>query len=279
MFIYKDLIKFILFFSLASSQYYQVGDQIENFGAPICMNGNGDSIWSYDQHGINKVIFLSIFATWWGGCQVEAPQLEAVKQQFINEEVIIITAGKSWGQPYSCEQWATNFGLTIPILDDEIDSLSSIFGNSIPHNVVIDGNGQIVYTSNGHNLAGIINVIENSLNTISGDYDGDGILDDVDNCIDVHNPLQNDNDLDGIGDACDSCDNLFVYVDGNIYGEVDYQSNYDIDIFDLITLMDIIANDDTNNCGYEIGDITNDGNVNIIDAIALLQRILYPEWI
>ena len=279
MFIYKDLIKFILFFSLASSQYYQVGDQIENFGAPICMNGNGDSIWSYDQHGINKVIFLSIFATWWGGCQVEAPQLEAVKQQFINEEVIIITAGKSWEQPYSCEQWATNFGLTIPILDDEIDSLSSIFGNSIPHNVVIDGNGQIVYTSNGHNLAGIINVIENSLNTISGDYDGDGILDDVDNCIDVHNPLQNDNDLDGIGDACDSCDNLFVYVDGNIYGEVDYQSYYDIDIFDLITLMDIIANDDTNNCGYEIGDITNDGNVNIIDAIALLQRILYPEWI
>ena len=208
---------------------------------------------------------------------MEAPQLEAVKQQFINEEVIIITAGKSWGQPYSCEQWATNFGLTIPILDDEIDSLSSIFGNSIPHNVVIDGNGQIVYTSNGHNLAGIINVIENSLNTISGDYDGDGILDDVDNCIDVYNPLQNDNDLDGIGDACDSCDNLFVYVDGNIYGEVDYQSNYDIDIFDLITLMDIIANDDTNNCGYEIGDITNDGNVNIIDAIALLQRILYPE--
>ena len=279
MFMYKDLIKFILFFSLASSQYYQVGDQIENFGAPICMNGNGDSIWSYDQYGINKVIFLSIFATWWGGCQVEAPQLEAVKQQFINEEVIIITAGKSWGQPYSCEQWSTNFGLTIPILDDEIDSLSSIFGNSIPHNVVIDGNGQIVYTSNGHNLAGIINVIENSLNTISGDYDDDGILDDVDNCIDVHNPLQNDNDLDGIGDACDSCDNLFVYVDGNIYGEVDYQSNYDIDIFDLITLMDIIANDDINNCGYEIGDITNDGNVNIIDAIALLQRILYPEWI
>ena len=41
--------------------------------------------------------------------------------------------------------------------------------------------------------------------------------------------------------------------------------------------MDIIANDDTNNCGYGIRDITNDGNVNIIDVIALLQRILYPE--
>ena len=58
---------------------------------------------------------------------MEAPQLEAVKQYSLNEEVIIITAGKSWGQPYSCEQWSTNFGLTIPILDDEIDSLSRIF--------------------------------------------------------------------------------------------------------------------------------------------------------
>ncbi len=65
---------------------------------------------------------------------MEAPQLEMVKQQFIDEEVVLITAGKSWGQPYSCEEWATTFGLTIPVLDDEIDSLSSIFGNSIPYN-------------------------------------------------------------------------------------------------------------------------------------------------
>ena len=64
MFIYKNLLKVLLFFSLAISQYYEVGDQIENFVAPICMNGSGDSIWSYEQHGINKVIFLSIFATW-----------------------------------------------------------------------------------------------------------------------------------------------------------------------------------------------------------------------
>lgn len=208
---------------------------------------------------------------------MEAPQLESVKQNFIDEEVVIITAGKSWGQPYSCEQWATNFGLTIPILDDESGSLAGIFGNSIPHNVVIDGNGQIVYTSSGHNLSNIINVIENSLNTIVGDYDDDGILDDDDNCVDVYNPMQNDNDIDGIGDVCDLCDNLYVFIDGNIYGEIDDQSGYNIDIFDLITLIDIIANNDTNSCGYGIGDITNDGNVNIIDAIALLQRILYPD--
>ena len=50
--------------SIASSQYYQVGDQVQDFGAPICINDNGNDIWSYEQNGINKVIFLSIFATW-----------------------------------------------------------------------------------------------------------------------------------------------------------------------------------------------------------------------
>ena len=42
----------------------QVGDQIENFGAPFCMNDNGADTWNYDQHGTNKIIFLSLFATW-----------------------------------------------------------------------------------------------------------------------------------------------------------------------------------------------------------------------
>jgi cysteine-rich repeat protein len=41
----------------------------------------------------------------------------------------------------------------------------------------------------------------------SRDTDGDGVLDEVDNCPAVANPNQEDTDSDGFGDACDRCGN------------------------------------------------------------------------
>jgi hypothetical protein len=40
------------------------------------------------------------------------------------------------------------------------------------------------------------------------DDDGDGILNDVDNCPATFNPGQEDVDLDGVGDFCDNCSDV-----------------------------------------------------------------------
>ena len=68
MYIKNILIKTLVMLSIASSQYYQVGDQVQNFGAPICMNEMGMISGVTNSKGINKVIFWSsIFAT----CEVD----------------------------------------------------------------------------------------------------------------------------------------------------------------------------------------------------------------
>lgn len=41
------------------------------------------------------------------------------------------------------------------------------------------------------------------------DYDGDGIEDNIDNCMRIKNEFQLDSDGDGIGDMCDNC--LYVF--------------------------------------------------------------------
>ena len=47
------------------------------------------------------------------------------------------------------------------------------------------------------------------------DFDGDGILDSLDNCVVVSNPFQGDLDLDTIGDVCDpEFNNTFLFAVG-----------------------------------------------------------------
>ena len=40
---------------------------------------------------------------------------------------------------------------------------------------------------------------------VENDRDDDGLLDVIDNCVDVYNPLQENQDGDALGDACDPC--------------------------------------------------------------------------
>ena len=185
-----------------------------------------------------------------------------------------------WGQPYSCSSWAETFGQTFPILDDNNgSSIYGLFGvGYVPHNVVIGGDGQVIFSESGFNQNTMIAMIEEGLENLILDVDEDGVLDSDDNCIDIANPNQADIDFDGAGDACDPCDNQNVYTFGNINGTIDQEGLAIVDIFDVMELVDILLSDDHESCGSEIADMNSDGNQNVVDIIFLVQMLLGGDF-
>ena len=173
-----------------------------------------------------------------------------------------------WGQPYSCESWATSFGQTFPVLDDNTgNDIYALFGiGYVPHNVVIGGDGTVIYSQSGHNLSAILSAIEEGIENLVLDADEDGVMDDVDNCSEDYNPNLIDTDGDGMGDICDACNNL-IFTGGDVNADAQ------IDISDILILVDVVLGENENQCAYEASDMNNDGVLNILDVISMVQYI------
>ena len=150
----------------------------------------------------------------------------------------------------------------------------------IPHNVIIAGDGEVLYSDTGYNQAAIIAIIEQALENLPSDLDEDGFDEDVDNCPENYNPTQADIDSDGFGDACDVCDNENVFVTGNVNGDIDMNNEPIINFFDVVALLDHLQLSQStpqaiSECEAQSGNINSDNNVNIIDVVNLVNMLLF----
>ena len=58
----KKIILILITIPLAYGQQYTTGDYVDDFSGDICFNGDG--IWSYEEHGRDRVTWINLFTSW-----------------------------------------------------------------------------------------------------------------------------------------------------------------------------------------------------------------------
>tara|TARA_B100001540_G_scaffold302089_1_gene309241 strand:+ start:324 stop:506 length:183 start_codon:yes stop_codon:yes gene_type:complete len=58
----KKIILLLFSITLVYGQQYTVGDYVDDFSGDICFNGDG--IWSYEEHGRERVTWINLFTSW-----------------------------------------------------------------------------------------------------------------------------------------------------------------------------------------------------------------------
>ena len=129
------------------------------------------------------------------------------------------------------------------------------FGHTFPFAVTLEAGRSyelIVEARGEQNFAGVTESSADAVLTLDGyaDSDGDGVVDDADNCLLQPNPLQRDSDGDGFGNRCDA----------------DFDDNCVVNAIDLgILKVNFFGSDPQ-------VDMNGDGQVNAIDLGMLRAR-------
>jgi hypothetical protein len=108
---------------------------------------------------------------------------------------------------------------------------------------------------------------------LNPDVDGDGILNNDDNCPSVSNINQEDLDGDGIGDVCDFCNDI-VNISGNVnLDALGEEFEPILNVMDILAFSDLLDDNSlANNC--QSLDLLEDGDVNQFDLLALVNMIM-----
>ncbi len=107
-----------------------------------------------------KVIWLNIATMWCGPCKAEAPQVQAIYDQYKGQglEVFqVLSQNESGANPAAADlqRWASTYGSTFTLINDPGQALNSWNCEFIPTNVLIDKKGVIRYRAYGFTEADV----------------------------------------------------------------------------------------------------------------------------
>jgi len=164
---------------------------------------------------------------------------------------------------------------------------TTITGCSFIQNIATNGGGIYSGGSNSKNspTIGNANFCENNPDAIYGNWnnnggneflstcgndddDGDGILDDIDNCY-LYNPDQTDCNGNDVGDVCDIADGTSTDWDGNEIPD-DCECLADVNTDGNVNVNDILILIGNWGSSSNIGDINFDGIVDVSDLLYVI---------
>ena len=254
----------------AGTEDYNIGDQFKL------------ADWNGDLNGGNyHVIFIDMSASWWGPCQSNAPIVDGLEEQFEEQGVKFVTSLTDPGQPYSCEAWQSNFGNSdTPLVIDENASSTGMFSlfhdswNAFPTFVLIDHTMTVrakPWTLDNQTNSNSCDGTSNTIDGWSGGSTSNFIQQLVDECGALCEPCSGtvDSDGDGIMDECDDCHNMPGDVNDDLVN----------DILDIVNVVNIIlagglSSPDVDECEFFDGDMYGNGSINILDVILLINLVL-----
>ena len=205
-----------------------------------------------------------------------------------NPNVIILTALADIGQPYSCDQW-NNFSpnITTLIIDDDPGTIFNWFNseNGFPSTVFIDQDMMVRYKSNYINNYYMKGYIDDLLSDCGSDcisdpsaalfeYMIDGLtVTFIDLTQDINLAVITDWAWD-FGDGSSSLEQYPTHTynsPGTFYVTLDIVDQYGSD---GLQYWEYITLEGESNCGSDIGDVTGDGTLNILDIVQVANYIL-----